>query len=247
MKLQAVFKIARNSIERNQDGETGERSRLNKVLLSILVTALLISSLSLAYAEIKITPPPNWQPAPINNSTTMVWFQNSTKSVFGIIKPQLNIKSPLLFLAAPYMGPFIAQILADQGVLESTDQTSFGKSNFGYRYFVNLSSLSKALNSSDTLVNKSHISEMLSSGYDVPFKGMFILTLKKGDLYGIFFLSPRENFDSTLNELKPTIDSIQFNSPTQQSLLIKMLSPNQRTFNEPTTNVKIPNFLIYDF
>jgi len=58
MKLQAVFKIARNSIERNQDGETGERSRLNKVLLSILVTALLISSLSLAYAEIKITPPP---------------------------------------------------------------------------------------------------------------------------------------------------------------------------------------------
>ena len=88
---------------------------------------------------------------------------------------------------------------------------------------------------------------MLSSGYDVPFKGMFILTLKKGDLYGIFFLSPRENFDSTLNELKPTIDSIQFNSPTQQSLLIKMLSPNQRTFNEPTTNVKIPNFLIYDF
>ena len=187
---------------------------MNKVLLPILVIALLISSLSLAYAEIKITPPPNWQPAPINNSTTMVWFQNSTKSVFGIIKPDLNINSPLLFLAAPFMGPFIAQILADQGVLESTDQTSFGKSNFGYRYFVNLSSLSKALNSSDTLVNKSAISEMLSSGYDVPFKGMLILTLKRGDLYGIFFLSPRENFDSVLNEIKPTLDSIQLtNSP----------------------------------
>ena len=63
-------------------------------------------------------------------------------------------------------------------------------------------------------MNKSAISEMLSSGYDVPFKGMLILTLKRGDLYGIFFLSPRENFDSVLNEIKPTLDSIQLtNSP----------------------------------
>jgi hypothetical protein len=74
---------------------------------------------------------------------------------------------------------------------------------------VNLSSLSKALNSSDTLVNKSAISEMLCSGYDVPFKGMLILPVKQGDLHGIFFLSSRENYDNVLNQIKPTIDSIQ--------------------------------------
>ena len=107
-------------------------------------------------------------------------------------------------------------MLADQGVLESTDQTTFGKSNYGYRYFVNvnLSSLSKVLNSSDTLLNNSAIPAMLSSGSNVPFKGMLILALKQGDFYGIFFLSPKENFDSKLNELKPTLDSIELSNST---------------------------------
>jgi hypothetical protein len=63
-------------------------------------------------------------------------------------------------------------------------------------------------------VNKSAIPKMLTSGKDVPFKGMFILTQKQGDLYGIFFLSPRENFDFILNEIKPTIDSIQLSNST---------------------------------
>lgn len=207
------------------------------VILILAIVFSLLSIQSFASAEINITPPPNWQPAPTNNSTQMVWFQNSTKNVFGIVKPQLNTTStvfPLLRVLLPLLLPnansFIAQFLADQGVLESTDQTTFGKSNYGYRYFVNLnlSSLSKVLNSSDTLVNNSAIPGissdtlvnnnaipgMLSSSSDVPFKGMIILTLKQGDLYGIFFLSPRENFDSKLNELKPTLDSIQLSNST---------------------------------
>jgi hypothetical protein len=107
---------------------------------------------------------------------------------------------------------------------------------------LNLSSLSKVLNSSDTLVNNSAIPGMspdtlvnnsaipgmspdtlvnnsaipgmLSSGSDVPFKGMLIIALKQGDFYGIFFLSPRENFDTKMNELKPTLDSIQLSNST---------------------------------
>ena len=154
----------------------------------------------------------------------------------------------LLPLILPNANSFIAQMLADQGILESTDQTTFGKSNYGYRYFVNvnLSSLSKVLNSSDTLLNNSAIPSipgmpispntllnnsaiprmpdtllnnsaipaMLSSGSNVPFKGMLILALKQGDFYGIFFLSPKDNFDSKLNELKPTLDSIELSNST---------------------------------
>jgi hypothetical protein len=215
------------------------------ILLMAFVTIILtlLSIQNLAHAEIKVTPPPNWQPSPTNNSTTMIWFQNSTKSVLGIINPQLNTSqlnttSPLLRMLLPLLLPlllpnvnsFIAQMLADQGVLESTDQTTFGKSNYGYRYFVNVnfSSLSKVLNSSDTLVNNSAIPGMspdtlvnnsaipgiLSSGSDVPFKGMLILALKQGDFYGIFFLSPRQNFDSVMKEIQPTIDSIQLGNST---------------------------------
>jgi hypothetical protein len=195
-----------------------------------IITVSLLSCQSLANGEIKITPPPNWQPSPNNNSTAMVWFQNSTKSVFGIVKPQFNTTSTLspllrglLPLILPNANSFIAQFLADKGVLVSTDQTTFGKSNYGYRYFVNLnlSSLSNVLNSSDTLVNNSAIAGMLSSSSDVPFKGMLIITVKQGDFYGIFFLSPRENFDSKLNELKPTLDSIQLtnSTATNQTLL----------------------------
>jgi len=216
--------------------------RVNKLLtlLALVITISILSSLSVANAEIKLIPPPNWQPSPNNNSTTMVWFQNSTKSVFGIVgidMDQFNTTSTLfplfrvlLPLILPNANSFIAQFLADKGVLESTDQTTFGKSNYGYRYFVNLniSSLSNVLNSSatlvnnsaipgmspDTLVNNSAIPGMLSSGSDVPFKGMFILALKQGDFYGIFFLSPRENFDTKMNELKPTLDSIHLSNST---------------------------------
>ena len=216
------------------DAFGGLNKLLIPILLAIFFSILLTQSVS---AEIKVIPPPNWQPSPNNNSTAMVWFQNSTKSVFGIVKPQFNTTSTLfplfrvlLPLLLPNANSFIAQMLADQGVLESTDQTTFGKSNYGYRYFVNLnlSSLSKVLNSSDTLVNNSAIPGMspdtlvnnsaipgmLSSGSDVPFKGMLIIALKQGDFYGIFFLSPRENFDSKLNELKPTLDSIQLSNST---------------------------------
>jgi hypothetical protein len=230
------------------DAFGGLNKLLIPILLAIFFSILLTQSVS---AEIKVIPPPNWQPSPNNNSTAMVWFQNSTKSVFGIIKPQFNTTStlfPLLRVLLPLILPnansFIAQFLADKGVLESTDQTTFGKSNYGYRYFVNLniSSLSNVLNSSatlvnnsaipgmspdtlvnnsaipgmspDTLVNNSAIPGMLPSGSNVPFKGMFILALKQGDLYGIFFLSPRENFDTKMNELKPTLDSIQLSNST---------------------------------
>jgi hypothetical protein len=210
--------------------------------LALVITISILSSLSVANAEIKLIPPPNWQPSPNNNSTTMVWFQNSTKSVFGIVgidMDQFNttstlLPSPLLRVLLPLLLPnansFIAQFLADKGILESTDQTTFGKSNYGYRYFVNLnpSSLSNVLNSSDTLVNNSAIPGMspdtlvnnsaipgmLSSGSGVPFKGMFILALKQGDFYGIFFLSPRQNFDSVMKEIQPTIDSIQLGNST---------------------------------
>jgi hypothetical protein len=199
----------------------------------------LLSIQNVVNAEIKLTPPPNWQPSPTNNSTQMAWFQNSTLSVFGIVNPQFNLTStspffPLLRMLLPLLLPnvnsFIAQFLADQGALESTDQTTFGKSNYGYRYFVNLSSLSKLQNSSNTLVNNSAIPAvsvnpntllnnsaipgMLSSGKNVSFKLMFIFTLKQGDFYGIFFLSPRENFDSKLKELKPTLDSIELDNST---------------------------------
>jgi hypothetical protein len=144
-------------------------------------------------------------------------------------------------------------MLADQGILESTDQTTFGKSNYGYRYFmdVNLSSLSKILNTSetllnnsatpqmspdslmnnsaisgmgldtfipkispDTLMNNSAILKMLSTGSQIPFKGMLILAMKQGDFYGIFFLSPRQNFDTVFNQVKPTLDSIELTNST---------------------------------
>jgi hypothetical protein len=72
----------------------------------------------------------------------------------------------------------------------------------------------------DTLVNNSTIPQLLVSGSDVPFKGMLTLAQKQGDLYGIFFLSPRENFDSKLNELKPIFDDAikQFNEQSTKAL-----------------------------
>jgi hypothetical protein len=177
----------------------------NKILVPMILVATLslLFAPSLASAEIKVTPPPpNWQPAPTNNSTSMAWFQNSTKSVFGIMKAPINPPLPLAF-AAPFMGQF----LANKGVLESADQLSFGHSNYGYRYILNLNHSSlELLNSSSAVIQE--------GDYDVPLKEMWIVTEKQGDIYGIFFGSPRENFDSVLNEIKPFLDSIQLTNST---------------------------------
>ncbi|HEY9398929.1 MAG TPA: hypothetical protein VIP29_03420 [Nitrososphaeraceae archaeon] len=175
-------------------------------LIVISVTFSLLFAPSLASAEIKVTPPPSWQAATTNNSTTMAWFQNSTKSVFAIIKAPGNMAFPMMFV-----GPFMSQYLEQKGVLESADQISFGHRNHGYRYLLNLSSPSELANSSG-LISQSGLLPKIPQGYDVPFKGMLILTEKLDGLYAIVFLSPKENFDSILNEINPTIDSIQFNS-----------------------------------
>jgi hypothetical protein len=184
---------------------------LNRILIIIiLVTTLsLLSATSLANAEIKVTPPTNWQANPTNNSTAMVWFENSTKSVFVIYKVPDNLAFPLIFVA-----PFMGQFLTNEGVLESVDQTSFGHSNSGYRYFLNLSSPSKLLNSSSGLLPEGDVFGRIPREIDVPYKGMLIITEKQGDLYAILFGSPRENFDNVLNEIKPTIDSIQLSNST---------------------------------
>ena len=180
---------------------------MNKLLtLTLLAIALsLVSCPSFANAEIKVTPPLNWQPKPDNNSTSLAWFQNSTKSVIGVKKAPDYLSSFPLFLA----GPFVTQFLADKGVLESADQITFGNSNSGYRYFLNLSSPSKFLESFSGLPQIGGLLPTIPEGYDVPYKGMLILTQKQGELYAIIFLSPKENFDSVMKEIQSTIDSIR--------------------------------------
>lgn len=173
------------------------------ILLGIFFSILLTQSVS---AEIKLTPPPNWQANPNNNSTSLIWFQNSTKSVIGVKKAPDFLSFPLFLV-----GPFVTQFLADKGVLESADQIYFGNSNSGHRYFLNLSSPSKLLDSFSGLPQIGSFLTTIPEGYDVPYKGMLILTQKQGDLYAIIFLSPKENFDSVMKEIQPTIDSIQFN------------------------------------
>ena len=54
----------------------------------------------------------------------------------------------------------------------------------------------------------------IPQGYDVPFKGMLILTQKQDDLFAIIFLNPKEKFDSMLKEIQPTLDSIELTSYT---------------------------------
>lgn len=184
---------------------------MNRILIPmILVTtfSLLFPSLAISEikGEIKATPPLNWEPSPTNNSTTMIWFQNSTKSVFAIIKAPDNLVFPLFFV-----GPFMTEYLKHKGVLESADQLTFGHTNHGYRYFLNLSSPSKLLNSFSGLPQIGSFLTTIPQGYDVPYKGMLILTQKQGNLYAIIFLSPIENFDSILKNIKPSVDSIQFN------------------------------------
>lgn len=183
------------------------------MLLMILVTTFsILSGPSAANAEIKVTPPSNWQASPINNSTAMAWFQNSTKSVFVIYKVPYNLAFPLILV-----GPFMGQFLTNQGVLESVDKTSFGHSNYGYRYFLNLSSPSKLMNSSSGLLPEGGVFGKIPKETNVPYKGMLIITEKQGDLYAILFGSPRENFDSVLNEIKTTIDSVQLTNSTNVS------------------------------
>lgn len=188
---------------------------MNRILISaILVTTFsLLSTPYIAFSEIndgiKVTSPLNWEPSPTNNSTTMIWFQNSTKSVFAIIKAPDNLAFPLFLV-----GPFMTEYLKHKGILESADQLTFGQSNHGYRYLLNLSSPSKLLNSSSGIIPENDFLSKIPPGYDVPFKGMLILTQKQNELYAIIFLSPKEKFDSLLNEIQPTLDSIQLTSYT---------------------------------
>lgn len=184
------------------------------ILLIFVITLSLVSGPSIAIGEInneiEVTPPLNWEPSPTNNSTTMIWFQNSTKSVFAIIKAPDNLPIPVFFI-----NPFMTGYLKYKGVLEDADRIEFGHGNQGYRYFLNLSSPSELLNSSTGLIPKNEFLQEIPQGYDVPFKGMLILTQKHGNLFAIIFLNPKEEFDSMLNEIQPTLDSIQLTSYTK--------------------------------
>jgi len=186
---------------------------LNKLVIPIFLAIIisLFSGPSLVNAEIKLSPPLNWQPSPTNNSTKMEWFQNSTKSFFAIVKAPTDIDFPLFLV-----GPGMAQSFADQGILESVDQVTFGHSNYGQRFFLNLSSHSDIANSSSsTLIEVKGFLDQMSGGNYVPFKEMLIISEKQGDLYGIVLLSPRENFDSIFNsQIKATLDSIQLSNST---------------------------------
>ena len=177
-------------------------------MLAFVITFSLLSAPSIAVSEIKneikVTPPLNWEPNPTNNSTSMIWFQNSTKSVFAIIKAPDNLGIPLFLV-----GPFMTGYLKYKDILEYSDKVTFGHSNLGHRYFLNLSSPSKLLNSSSVLIPKNDFLSEIPQGYDVPFKGMLILTQKQDDLFAIIFLNPKEKFDSMLKEIQPTLDSIE--------------------------------------
>ena len=188
-------------------------NRVLILLIFVIILSLLTGS-SIAIGEInneiEVTPPLNWEPSPTNNSTTMIWFQNSTKSVFAIIKAPDNLPIPVFFI-----NPFMTGYLKYKGVLEDTDRIEFGHGNQGYRYFLNLSSPSELLNSATGLIPKNEFLQEIPQGYDVPFKGMLILTQKHDDLFAIIFLNPKEEFDYMLNEIQPTLDSIQLTSYTK--------------------------------
>jgi len=155
--------------------------------------------------EIDVTPPPNWKPSnSINNSASMMWFQNSTKSVFAILKAPNNLVHPLFFA-----GPLLTGYFKYKGILESADQFNFGHNNHGYRYFLNLSSPSNLLNSFSGLIPINDFLQEIPKGYDIPYEGMLILTEKHGVLYAIILLSPIDSFKSILNEINPTLGSIQ--------------------------------------
>ena len=195
-------------IKRNKNNKKGVRWNRILILIVLVTTLSFLSGPSLSFSEIKneitVTSPLNWEPSPTNNSTAMIWFQNSTKSIFAIIKAPDDLVFPL-FIA----GPFMTGYLKYKGVLESADRLTFGHSNYGYRYFLNLSSPSQLLDSSSGLIPKNEFLSKIPEGYDVPFKGMLIITQKHKELYAIIFLNPKEKFDSMLNQIQPTLDSIQ--------------------------------------
>lgn len=184
------------------------------IILLIVTTISLLFAPSFAISEIKnqieVIPPSNWEPNKTNDATSMIWFQNSTKSVFAIIKAPDKLTFPL-FLA----GPFMTEYLKYKGLLESSDQIDFGKNNHGYRYFLNLSSPSELLHSSSGLIPTKDFLQEIPEGYDIPYKGMLILTEKHGELYAIIFLNPNNNFDVVLKEINPTLDSIRLTSYTK--------------------------------
>ena len=190
-------------IKRNKNNKKGVRWNRILILIVLVTTLSLLSGPSLSFSEIKneinVTPPLNWEPSPTNNSTAMIWFQNSTKSIFAITKAPDDLVFPL-FIA----GPFMTGYLKYKGVLESADRLTFGHSNYGYRYFLNLSSPSKLLDSSSGLIPKNEFLSKIPEGYDVPIKGMLILTQKHKELYAIIFLNPKEKFDSMLSQIQPT-------------------------------------------
>ena len=95
-------------------------------------------------------------------------------------------------------------LICQKGRIER-GRISFGQSNYGYRYSLNISSPSKFLNSFSGLPQIGSFLTAIPEGYNVPYKGMLILTEKQDGLYAIVFLSPKENFDSVLNEIKPTL------------------------------------------
>lgn len=183
---------------------------MNRVLIALLLVTTVsllfstISAVSEIKNEIEVIPPLNWEPSAANNSTSMIWFQASTKSVFAIINAPDKLTFPL-FLA----GPFMTGYLKYKGLLESSDQLDFGQNNHGYRYFLNLSAPSKLLDSSSGLIPTNNYLQEIPEGYDIPYKGMLILTEKHSELFAIIFLSPKDNFDSKLDEIKPSLDSIR--------------------------------------
>jgi hypothetical protein len=83
--------------------------RWNRILIVIVLvtTFSLLSGPSLAISETKneinVTPPLNWEPSPTNKSTAVIWFQNSTKSVFAIIKAPDDLVFPLFIHCWPFL------------------------------------------------------------------------------------------------------------------------------------------------
>jgi hypothetical protein len=180
----------------------------------IVTTFSLSFTLGIATSEIKnqieLISPPNWELSQTNNSTSMIWFQNSTKSVFAIVKAPDKLTFPL-FVA----GPFMTQYLKYKGLLETSDQIDFGQNNHGYRYLLNLSSPSELLDSSSGLIPTNDFLQEIPEGYDIPYKGMLIVTEKHSELYAIIFLSPKDKFNSVLEEINPTLDSIRLTAYTK--------------------------------
>jgi len=119
----------------------------------------------------------------------MIWFQNSTKSVIGIKKAPDFLSFPL-FLA----GPYLTQFFSDKGILESADQITFGHSNSGYRYFLNLSSPSKLLDSFSGLPQVGSFLPTLPEGYDVPYRGILILTQNQCEIVCDSNAEPKREF-----------------------------------------------------